>query len=97
MKEREELLSGQSTFRRNPNLIGASIDDELVMLNIERDQYYGLRGVGSRLWELIEKPRSFSELVDQILEEYEVERETCEKDMAEFLGQMEELGLVERS
>ncbi|TVQ34717.1 MAG: lasso peptide biosynthesis PqqD family chaperone [Wenzhouxiangella sp.] len=84
------------SFRRNPDLIGAAVDDELVMMSVEHGQYYGLGGVGPRVWELIEEPRTFGELVNQILEEFEVKREVCEKDMMEFLAQMEKLGLVER-
>ena len=89
-------IRSSDSFRRNPDLIGASIDDELVMMSVEQGQYYGLGGVGPRVWDLIEQPRTFSDLVDQILEEFEVEREVCEKDMLEFLGQMEKLGLAER-
>lgn len=83
-------------FKRNPDLIGATIDDELVMMSIEHGQYYGLGGVGPRVWELIEQPQTMAQLVDTILEEFEVEREVCEKDLTEFLAQMEQLGLVER-
>lgn len=86
----------QAAFRRNPDLIGAAIDDELVMMSVEHGQYYGLGGVGPRVWELIEQPQTMAQLVDQILEEFEVEREVCEKDLTEFIAQMEQLGLVER-
>ena len=95
MKGNEESIRS-STFRRNANLIGASLDEELVMMSVEHGQYYGLGGVGPRVWELIEAPRTYEQLVEQILEEFEVEREVCEKDMLEFLEQMEKLGLVER-
>ena len=84
-------------YQRKPDLIGATLHDELVMMSVEHGQYYGLAGVGPRVWELIEAPRTFEELVEQILEEFEVEREVCEKDMLKFLEQMEHLGLVERS
>ncbi|MGY6555538.1 MAG: lasso peptide biosynthesis PqqD family chaperone [Wenzhouxiangella sp.] len=84
-------------FKRNSSLIGATVDDELVMMSVEHGQYYGLGGVGPRVWELLEEPRKFDELVELILQEFEVEREVCEKDMVEFLEQMEKLGLIERS
>ena len=83
-------------FKRNSDLIGAAIDDEMVMMSVEHGQYYGLGGVGPRVWELIEQPQTMAQLVDTILEEYEVECEVCEKDLTEFLAQMEQLGLVER-
>lgn len=95
MKARDDVQT-HGRYTRNKNLVGATIDDELVMMSVEHGQYYGLGGVGPRVWELIEEPRTFEDLVNQILEEFEVEREVCEKDMVEFLAQMEKLGLVER-
>lgn len=86
----------RATYRRNADLIGATIDDELVMMSVEHGQYYGLGGVGPRVWELLEQPRLLEQLVDRILDEFEVERRVCEADMIQFLEQMEKMGLVER-
>ena len=86
----------EQKFKRNADLVGATIDDELVMMSVEHGQYYGLSGIGPRVWELIAAPRTFDELVEQILEEFAVDRKVCEKDMVEFLDQMQELGLIQR-
>lgn len=92
-----ENETGRVVYRRNPDLIGATIDDELVMMSVEQGQYYGLGGVGPRVWDLLAESRSFSELVGVILDEYDVDRTVCERDMQGFLEQMESLGLVERT
>lgn len=89
--------SGQDpVYQRNADLIGANVDDELVMMSVEHGQYYGLGGVGPRVWELLEKPQTLDELIAAILSEYEVERSVCERDLVGFLAEMEKLGLVER-
>jgi len=95
MKRISQSFAG-AKFKRNADLIGAKLDDDLVMMSVEEGQYYGLAGVGPRIWELIYECCSFEALVEQLLEEFEVEREICETDLAEFLEQMEKLGLVER-
>ena len=95
---KDEIVTSKNTmYRRNPDLIGASIDDELVMMSVERGQYYGLGGVGPRVWELLEKPHTLDQLVEEILEEFEVERGVCERDMVGFLERMEEFGLIVRA
>ncbi len=89
-------IQGTERYRRNPDLIGAAIDDEMVMMSVEHGQYYGLGGVAPRVWELIEKPCTLDGLVNAIVKEYEVDQETCRNDLVGFLAQMESLGLVQR-
>jgi len=83
-------------YQRNQDLIGASIDDELVMMSVEKGQYYGLSGIGPRVWELMDEPLTLDQLIERIVEEFEVERDVCRADMIQFLEQIEKLGLVER-
>lgn len=85
-----------NVYRRNPEVFGTTIDGEEVIMSVKHGQYYGLEGVGLRVWELIEEPRSFEQLVDHIQEEFEVELEICEKDLVAFLSEMERLELIER-
>mgnify|MGYP005846936347 CR=1 FL=1 len=96
MEEKNDIQK-DAIYQRNPDLIGASIDDEMVMMSVEQGQYYGLGGVGPRIWDLLEKPHTLDQLVEQVIEEFEVERAVCEKDMVGFLEQMEEFGLIERA
>lgn len=77
--------------------ISADVDGELVMMSIERGNYYGLSGIGSRIWQLIETPVTVSALCDKLLEEYDVERSVCEVDVLEFLGKLAEQELIKVS
>ena len=47
------------------------------------------------IWENLEKVNGFNELVEAILEEYDIDKETAEKDAAEFLDLLGEKGLLE--
>ena len=41
---------------RNPNLVAANVDGDLVMMSVEQGEYFGITGVGSRVWELLATP-----------------------------------------
>jgi hypothetical protein len=69
-------------------------DDEIVMMNAESGNYLALSVVGARVWELIEAPRAFEDIVAALMNEFEVPAPTCRAEVEAFLGQMAEHGAV---
>lgn len=50
---------------------------------------------GALLWQQLQNGCGKEELVNALLAEYEVDRQTAEADVSSFLERMEKLGLVE--
>ena len=46
------------------------------------------------MWDLLQTPRTISELVDLLSAEFEVTRERLESDLAALIGALHEKGLV---
>jgi hypothetical protein len=67
---------------------------ETVLLNLENEQYYGLEGVGTRLWELVEAGTTFGEAVTALLADYEVGRDALAADLTALVVDLQENGLV---
>ena len=49
---------------------------------------------GLLLWKKLQKDCTVEELIETILSEYEVDRETARADVQAFLGQMNEVGIL---
>lgn len=81
-------------FQRNSNTISSRLQDDLVMMDIDKGKYFSLNPVATRIWDLIEKPLSLDELCKLLMEEYEVEAEQCRTDVDEVLAEMVRLGVV---
>jgi hypothetical protein len=81
--------------RRRDGLIQAEVDGELVALHIDNGACYGFNVTATRIWSLIEQPRRFSEIRDALASEYDVDPETCERELHLLLKELEEDGLVE--
>lgn len=76
----------QSTvFVRSEDMLASDMDGEVVMMSIERGEYYGLNTVGTRIWQALEQPVTVAEIVAMICADFEVEREPCERDVRAFL------------
>ncbi len=78
-------IGPDTIIQRKPDLLYNEIDGEVVMLNIENSEYYGMDQVGSRIWELLEKPVSMKQLISRLTKEYEVNEQQCTEDILTFL------------
>ena len=87
-------IQGTTVVVRDPDMIAAEMDGDLVMMSIERGEYFGVGGVGPRVWELLEAPHSVDDLCAVILREYEVDESTCRRDVLAFVEQLLDRGLL---
>ncbi|HEX3009587.1 MAG TPA: lasso peptide biosynthesis PqqD family chaperone [Bacteroidales bacterium] len=81
-------LTELSKVKRNPALVTSNIDGEIVMMSVENGEYYGLDEIGTRIWDLLENSLLVNELVDKLIEEFEVGKEDCTRDTLEFLNDL---------
>lgn len=65
------------------------LNGDIVMMDLEKGKYFSLNGVGSRIWNLVEEPVEVSKIIDSLLEEYDIDRDECEKNVLEFLSKLE--------
>jgi hypothetical protein len=88
-------LSVHSIVVAAPEQVSCPLGDESAILNLKNTVYYGLNPVGARVWSLLQRPRRISELRDALLEEFEVDADSCERDLLELLQKMRTEGLIE--
>ena len=87
-------ITTESRVSQNKDILASSIDEEKVMMSVEKGLYYGLNPVGSQLWDLIEKKITVSSLIDAVLMKYDVDREDCERDVLVFLEDLYQKGIL---
>lgn len=80
---------------RREGLIEAEVDGELVGLHIDNGYCYGFNPTATRIWALIETPKSVTQLCDELSEEFEVSPEDARPDVVALLEQLQREKLVE--
>jgi hypothetical protein len=83
-----------ATVVRSSDQVSGDLDGRVVLLSIENGEYYNMNEVGSRIWALLEKPMTVTGLIDRLLTEFDVERATCEQEVAAFLEQLQKSNLL---
>jgi hypothetical protein len=74
--------------------MSCGLDDEAVILSLDKGTYYTLNPLGSQIWNLIQKPIKVEKIRDTILEEYSIDKETCETDLLSLLDDLKKEGLI---
>ena len=80
---------------RRDGLIEAEVDGELLGLHVEKGFCYGFNPTATRIWALIQTPRSVTDLCETLSQEFEVEPAEARPDVIALLEELKREGLVE--
>jgi hypothetical protein len=88
------VVDGTTLVTRQPGMIEAEAAGELVGLHVDRGVCYGFNETATRVWQLLEQPRTVDELTAALMAEHEVDEAECREGLAEMLGMLENEQLV---
>ena len=77
------------------DVVTRRLDDELVLLNLDSEAYYGLDEVGTRMWEVLSSSPSVEAAFEQLRSEYDVDAPRLRKDLEKLIDELVKNGLVE--
>jgi len=83
-----------SKITRNSDIDATDLDGEVVMMNLEKGQYFMMNQVGSRIWEIIKEPSTVNNIINTLLGEFQVEKNQCKENVVEFLGKLKNANLI---
>jgi hypothetical protein len=83
-----QKIDFNSVVQRDPNIIAAEAGEDVVMVSIDKGEYYGVSHVAREIWQAIEGPKKVSDLIDDLVNNYNVERSVCEKETLLFLEEL---------
>jgi len=78
-----------------PDQVSCDLSGEAVILNLNSGMYYGIDEIGGVIWTALEEPRTLEYLREIILGSYQIDKETCDRDVMAFLSDMQSAGLIE--
>jgi len=84
-------------YRRSVDLMEAELGDELVALDPKAGTCFGFNSVAASVWRLLDEPKTFEQLQQGLLEEYEVDPAECSNELQRLLGDMSSKGIVTTS
>ena len=93
MQLNQDSLDCVATINKD-NVVSRELEGEAVILNLESGVYFGLNGVGTRIWALIQEHGSLRKVLEAMQQEYEVAPQELESDLLQLIEQLQTRGLV---
>jgi hypothetical protein len=79
------MLTPTTLLRQSEEVAFQEIEGETIIVLPRTQAMHHLNETGSALWKFLETPRTVREAIEHLGEHYEVDRQTCEKDVLAFL------------
>ena len=89
------VLTLNSVVQRDPEIISAEADEDLVMVSVATGYYYGLSDVAREIWDAIGRPKKISDLIDDLIANYQVDSISCKEQTLSFLEALLDEGLLQ--
>ena len=88
-------LAGRGMKLRGDDLTWHVVGDEIVVLDLYGSTYLSMNGTGRVLWERLGEPCTPKDLVDCLVDKYEVDVATADQDVKLFLDDLRSRGLLD--
>lgn len=80
---------------QRPGLLQAECDGEVLALNIEQGNCYGLNPIGSQIWRMLTRPIPVCDICSKLASEYAIDMSTCEVEVLDLLEHLRVEGLID--
>jgi Coenzyme PQQ synthesis protein D (PqqD) len=89
------MLEARTIVKRSDRQVACSLNDEVVLLNLDKGFYFSLQDVGAHIWNALQEPLSVDEIVLSVVAHFDVASEICRSDVLEFLAGLQKAGMIE--
>lgn len=89
------MIETTSKFLVKPTVHAVTDQDDLVLVDLENEVFYGTDLVGLRIWDGLAGGHSYAQILQTITLEFDAEPETLQRDVADFIEMLLVKGLIE--
>ena len=87
-------ISPTSVLAADSEVVSCELGGGAALLDLRSSTYYNVNAVGAYLWDQLQQPRRIADLEAAVLERYDVDDETCRRDVAALVQQLADANLL---
>lgn len=94
------MIDLEHRYRRNDNFVFRRIEDETILVPIKDNvgdlgSIYSLNEIGAFIWEHLDGQQNLDDIIDLLLNEFDVPAGQVEDDLFEFVADLVDIAAVE--
>jgi len=87
------MIDLKSVPLRSPSIVTRKTGNEYVLVPVsnniaDMDSVYTLNETGAFIWELIDGEKCISDLIEELVEQYNIDNDTATEDVFSFINNM---------
>lgn len=79
----------------SPHQVSCRVGEDVVVLGVRDSAYFGIQGVGTFVWDVIQQPITLRAIRERVLAEFETSAEQIDTDIAYLLNELLAADLIE--
>ncbi len=76
------------------NIFAQEVDGEMMLMDMQSEEYFGLDTVGASFWQAIKEEKTLKKALEYLLDLYDTEESVLKKDLIEFAEKLKTNGLA---
>ena len=81
-------------FAQNEECPVRSIGEGLVIMAPSGDTTHSLEDLGAFIWKQLDGKKTLQQVLETILDDYDIDQDTARQDLTDFITQMLDAGLI---
>lgn len=82
-------------YKQCPELTTQSVDDEVLILDLNKDNIHQLNPTARFIWSKCDGSHSENDLAKMLVEQYKIDIDTAANDVSRVLKELQTLALIE--
>jgi hypothetical protein len=88
------MIAKYDIVSASPHQVYTTLGSESVVLQLQAGAYFGMNDVGTAVWNFLQQSRQVADVIEYVVDNYEVSAQVAEAEILSFLQNLAEKGLV---
>lgn len=87
-------MSSDVSYIAQPDVVDCDIGGDRALLHLQTNTYFTMNGTASALWLALSDPKTVSDLVNVVTEQFDVSADQCRGDVEALVTQMIDANVI---